>query len=114
MRFHILGVPHTVSSKTYNACAYTQKIVKFAKMMKNRGHTIIHYGHKDSDLICDEHVTVLTNKDFEISYGSHDWKKTFFKFNTNDHAYQKENRKMIFFYPFGDLVLEIFAMHIMT
>lgn len=56
--------------------------------MKARGHEIIHYGHEDSDLICDEHVSVLTNKDFEISYGSHDWRKTFFKFDINDHAYQ--------------------------
>ncbi len=88
MRFHVLGLPHTVTSKEFNACAYTQKVVKFGKMMKSHGHEVIHYGHEDSDLICDEHVTVLTNKDFEKSYGSHDWKKTFFKFDTQDHAYQ--------------------------
>jgi glycosyltransferase involved in cell wall biosynthesis len=88
VRFHLLGLPHTVTSKEFNACAYTQKVLKFGKMMKARGHEIIHYGHEDSDLVCDEHVSVLTNDDFQISYGSHDWRKTFFKFDTNDHAYQ--------------------------
>lgn len=88
MRFHALGLPHTVTSKEFNACAYTQKVVKFAKMMTDRGHEVIHYGHEDSDLQCTEHVSVLTNEDFAKSYGSHDWRKTFFKFNTEDHAYQ--------------------------
>lgn len=86
--YHVLGVPHTVSSTKFNACAYTQKVVKFGRMMKALGHKVIHYGHEDSDLECDEHVSVLTNDDFEKSYGTHDWKSKFFKFDTGDHAYR--------------------------
>lgn len=88
MRFHVLGLPHTVTSKEFVACAYTQKVFKFCKMMTERGHEVIHYGHEDSNPQATENVTVLTNKDFEIAYGGYDWRKNFFKFDVNDHAYR--------------------------
>lgn len=87
-RFHVLGLPHTVSSTEFNACAFTQKVVKFCEMMSTRGHEIIHYGHEDSDVKCSEHVSVLTNEDWTIAYGDYDWRKTNFKYDVNDHAYQ--------------------------
>jgi len=85
-RFHCLGVPHTVTNHDYIGCAFTQKVLKFCKMMKARGHYIIHYGHEDSCVECDEHVTVTTNKDLEISYGNYDWRKNFFKYDHLDHV----------------------------
>jgi len=88
MRFHVLGLPHTVSSKEFNACAFTQKAVKFCEMMKARGHTIIHYGHEDSKVDCDEHVTVIDNHTWQQVYGHYDWRKTTFKYDTNDNAYK--------------------------
>lgn len=86
-RFHCLGLPHTVTHPDYVACAYTQKVLKFIKMMTARGHTCIHYGHEDSQVEC-EHITVTTNDDLEQAYGSHNWREKFFTFDIGDHAYQ--------------------------
>lgn len=88
LRFHVLGVPHTVTHKDFVACAYTQKVLKFGKMMMRRGHEVIHYGHADSELECTEHVSVLSRAVHESVYGSHDWRSRLFKYDTNDLAYQ--------------------------
>ena len=88
-RIHVLGVPHTITNEDFLACAFTQKALKFCKMMKDRGHTVFHYGHEDSNTMADEDVTVITNKAWEEVYGTHDYKNKLFKYNTGDKAYQE-------------------------
>ena len=95
MRFHVLSLPHTVTKKEYSACAFTMKVLKFCKMMTARGHTVYHYGHKDSEVECTEHVPVTYDEDLKIAYGDYDWKKNFFKHDTSDHAHKIFNERGI-------------------
>ena len=77
-RFHLLGFPHTATNQEYNACAYTQKIVKFMKMMASRGHTIIHYGNEGSVVPEGvEHVQILTESERASWFGPHDRQKPY-------------------------------------
>lgn len=85
-RFHSLALPHTVSNTDYNACAYTQKVVKFSKMMLPRGHEIFHYGHEKSNLLCTENIVVTDDDVLAKAYGSHDWRRHQFKHNIADYA----------------------------
>src|SRR5437016_2311453 len=108
MRFHVLGICHTVSSKEYLSCAFTQKVVKFCSMMmqnteennakkkkmtmkeliKDKNiHYVIHYGHERSEVEADEHVSVITDEILYRTYGNYDWKKEFFKHQSNDFAH---------------------------
>ena len=68
MRFHLLGFPHTQTSKLFCACAYTQKALKFIDMMAPRGHELVHYGLEGSTVSC-EHVTVMTMKERAHFFG---------------------------------------------
>jgi len=94
MRFHALGLPHTITSPEYNACAYTQKVLKFCKMMVARGHTVIHYGHEKSNLVCSEHVTVVDSDMYNKVY-NYEWRSEFFKFDCNDEVHKTFDRNAI-------------------
>ncbi|MAF26174.1 hypothetical protein CL634_11485 [bacterium] len=87
MKLHVLAIPHTVTSKEYLSCAFTQKVLKFCQMM-DPYYEIIHYGHEDSEVKCTEHVSLTTNDTLFKAYGTYDWKKEFFKHNVSDHAHQ--------------------------
>lgn len=95
-RFHMLGIPHTITTPEYSTCAFTQKLLKMGKMLKARGHTVIHYGHEDSVVECDENVVVTTNADLETSYPGHDWRTQGWpQFTLEDHVYRSFHDKTI-------------------
>ena len=85
LRFHVLGIPHTITGPEWSVCPFTTKVWKFAKMMKEKGHYVIHYGHEQSNVDCDEHVTLINNKDFKDAYGDYNWKeKGLYYYQKND------------------------------
>jgi glycosyltransferase involved in cell wall biosynthesis len=88
MRFHVLAVPHTITTPEYSSCAFTQKIVKLCKMLIMEGHEVIHYGHEASVIHCTEHVTVTDDLALEASYPKHNWRKSGWpKFKVTDFVY---------------------------
>jgi FkbM family methyltransferase len=57
-------------------------------MYKEQGMYVIHYGREDSEVICDEHVTVSTKELWERVYGHNDWKAKGLIFDLNDEMYK--------------------------
>lgn len=95
MRFIVPAIPHTVTDRSYTACAYTQKVLKFCSMMLARGHEVIHLGHEHSAVRCTQHHTVTDAATLAHSYGDHDWRRHQFRHNVRDWAYTEFNRRAV-------------------
>ncbi len=91
LTFHLLGLAHLETTKQNSSCAYTQKIIKLARMIKSYGHTLYFYGVEGSDIECDEFIPVLTQEDLNKCYGEYDRKTAFFRCESNDYAHQVFN-----------------------
>lgn len=77
MRFHVISLPHTQTTKDFVSCAYTQKVVKFSKMMTDLGHEVFLYSSDDNDAVCSEHISVISKKEQE-QYFKADTSKDFY------------------------------------
>lgn len=86
--FHLLGLAHIPTNKKMVACAYTQKTIKLASMLKSLGHKVYFYGTEGSQVECDEFIQVSTKQDRINCYGEYDWTKEFFKHDPKDSAHQ--------------------------
>lgn len=84
--FHVLSIPHTITSKNYLACAYTQKVLNLCLMLEKMDATFFHYGNAGASV--KNHVTTIPQELYDRVYGQYDWHSNFFKFDQNDEVYR--------------------------
>ena len=95
-RFHLLGVAHLPTNKKEAlACAYSQKVLKMAQMLKSLGHTVYFYGVEGSTVECDEFIQVVDKATLTKVYGNYDYKNELYKFDPKDLVYQTFNKNAI-------------------
>ena len=95
LRFHLLGVPHIPTTREYSVCAYTQKVIKLAAMLKDLGHEVHFYGGEGSDVPCDTFTEVVSDATRKRVYGDYDWRTEFFKADPNDEVHREFNKRTI-------------------
>lgn len=95
LTFHLLGLAHIKTTKENSACAYTQKIIKLADMIKSRGHKIYFYGVEGSSVNCDEFISVVDEDVLRKTYGDYDKSRNFFKHSPTDASYKTFNENAI-------------------
>jgi hypothetical protein len=69
MRFHVISLPHTQTTKDYVNCAYTEKVRRFCMMMKGLGHTVYLYAGDQNEAPVDELITCITKEQQEEALG---------------------------------------------
>lgn len=69
---HVLAFPHTETTSAHATCAYTQRVVKFCRMMYGEGRKVILYSGEENEAPCDEHVIVVTKEQQIEWFGAHD------------------------------------------
>ena len=64
-RFHVPCLPHTLPTTDYAACAYSQKLRNFARMMRARGHEVFLY-ESNEPLRPDQYLELPFNRDHPV------------------------------------------------
>jgi glycosyltransferase involved in cell wall biosynthesis/SAM-dependent methyltransferase len=96
-RFHMVTMPHVQVNKHWNACAYTQKDVKFVAAMAPRGHEIILYGNEGSDVGYGvEIVQLLTEEERSSWFGGHNKQKLYdLRWDSNEPYWRLQAERAI-------------------
>lgn len=77
VRFHLVSLPHTNTTLEFTACAFTEKVRKFAIMMTRLGHEVYLYAGEHNEAPCVEHVPCLTEEQRQAGLTGHYTQATF-------------------------------------
>lgn len=59
MRFHVVSVPQSCTTRAFSPCGFSQKTIRFCGMMKSLGHTVFLYGGEENEAECDQFITCI-------------------------------------------------------
>ncbi len=92
MRLHLVSLPHTQTTRGFMSCAYTQKVVRFCKMMTSRGHEVILYAGEENEALCSEHVPLMSEEKRSEFFGpSFDTVLSEFKWDAKEPYWEQAN-----------------------
>lgn len=94
MRVHLVGLPHTQTTRAWDHCAYTARVRKLPSILAPHGYETVVYSGTDNEAVCKEHVTVATMGDQERRwFGAGGWnpEAVFDRWNPNDPCWVEMN-----------------------
>jgi glycosyltransferase involved in cell wall biosynthesis len=96
VKLHLVALPHTQTTSSYLSCAYTQKVVKFCRMMEPRGWEIILYAGEENEAPCAEHVVCVSEEERRGYFGDgFDTALTPLSWDANEPYWRKQAGRVI-------------------
>lgn len=77
MRIHIVSLPHTETTQSFEWCAYTAKVRKFSSMMYDLGHEVYLYAGEENEARCTEHISLVSRAEQQAWWPGWDAEKTY-------------------------------------
>lgn len=73
MRLHVLALPIAQTTRAYSLDGFSQATIRFCRMMKDLGYTVLLYASEENEAPCDELITVVTKEEQEVLFSMGPW-----------------------------------------
>jgi len=95
MRFHLLALPNAQTTREYSLDGFSQATIRFARMLKDLGHSVFLYASEENEAPCDELITVIKKEEIETLLGVNDTPYQYAYIEAWSPIWQLANARMI-------------------